>query len=147
MKGNRPARKSLVIAQPASQPGRVQRQDTGEAGWEGGIKTREEDEEIQVSAKVGVFERCPGRQTYAERQTAVCVYCANLAQMRHSGECCLYNKQGHVQFSFHNGRQSHAEHVDIRKTLPGRRAATVFFFLFQTKRCCPGCQAFMQAVR
>lgn len=137
MKGNRPARKPLVIAQPASQPGRVQMQDTG----------GEEDEEIQVSAKVGVFERCPGQQTYAECQTTVCVYCANLAQMRHSGECCLYNKQGHVQFSFHNARQSHAEHVDIRKTLPGRRAATVFFFLFQTKRCCPGCQAFMQAVR
>lgn len=129
IKGNQPARKALVISQPASQAGRVQKEDTGEK---------------EKHRREGKFRFLPGRgwwvlrgapdtklehESYPECQIAVwlCVYCVNLAQMRHGGEYCLHNKWGHVQFSFHNAKQSHAKHVDIKKTLPGRQAATMFF--------------------
>lgn len=78
----------------------------------------------------GVLDTKLEHESYPESQIAVClcVYCVNLAQMRHGGEYCLHNKWGHVQFSFHNGQHaSHAKHVDIKKTLPGTQAATMFF--------------------
>lgn len=48
--------------------------------------------------------------------------------MRHGRENCLYNKQGCVHLRLHKAKQSQAEHVDKGKTLPGGRAATMFFF-------------------
>lgn len=97
---------------------------------------REREEEIQVSTLKGVaslrdvLDTKLEHESYPKRQIAVClcVYCVNLAQMRHGREYCLHNKQGHVQFNFHNAKQSPAEHVDMRKTLPGRQAATMFLF-------------------
>lgn len=131
--------KPLVITQPASQAGRVQKEDTGERErWEGGKEKHKSREEKlfrflpRRGRRVlrGALDTKLEHESCAECQIAECV-CVSLCLLCEPGtnemwRGVLFAQQVgscSVQVSTTQRKQSHAKHVDTRKTLPGRRAA------------------------